>query len=227
MWKKLFSDIPFNDNKYWNICFTFGKLMEKFLVVLQLDAQPKEEKKILIRALGQRNIYKFFEKETKKLTEHIKKQSYQDIHSYSETMWLKHDYFFSPLTDKYGGAIYSVEDAMEDLDRFYVLAKLRLASEIKNRERIFSKKVPVQLLEESILASEQYVEENIAFLMYKNVLDLYVPEKAEMAFENGKELLKDKYALLSKHDQNEVMLNLRNYAIRQLNKGKTNFWREI
>ncbi|MEZ4935728.1 MAG: hypothetical protein R2788_26785 [Saprospiraceae bacterium] len=157
----------------------------------------------------------------------IEKRPHQDIHSYSESLWLKHDYFFNPQTDKYGGALYSVEDAMEDLDRFYLLAKLRFAAEIKNRERIFVKKVPVKLLDESIVESGKYIPENPAYLMYRNVLDLYDPEKAEAAFENGKKLLKNNFSYLSKHDQNEVMLNLRNYAIRELNKGHTAFWKEL
>ncbi len=52
-------------------------------------------------------------------------------------------------------------------------------------------------------------------------------EKAATAFQKGKKLLKNKFSFLSKHDQNEVMLNLRNYSIRQLNSGKKEFWNEI
>lgn len=227
VWAKLFPNKAFNDNGYWNLCFTFLRLIEKFMVAIQMEAQPDEEKKLFIQAVAKRNLHDVFEKETQKMVEKIEAQPWMDIHSYSDAMWLKHDYFFNALTDKYGGAIYSVEDAMEELDRFYLLAKLRFASEIKNRERIFSKKVPVHLLDESITESKRYETENPAYRMYKNVLDLYDPEKGEEAFKNGKALLGDEFEKLSRHDQNEVMLNLRNYAIRQLNKGKTEYWREI
>ena len=227
VWTKLFPGKPFNENSYWKLCFSFFKLLEKFLVALQLEAQPNEEKKMFIRALGQRHVYGLFVKESKTLLNEIEKQPYQDIHSYSDSLWLKHDYFFNSLTDKYGNAAYTVEDAMEDLDRFYLLAKLRFAAEIKNRERMFSKKVPIKLLEECLEASDEYAAENPTYLMYKNVLHLYMPEKAEAAYQKGKKLLEEQFFLMSKHDQNEVMLNLRNYAIRELNKGRKSFLEEV
>lgn len=226
-WKKIFPEKKFSEQGYWKLNFKLRCLIERFMAVEQMEGNETEFKKQLIKSHAQRHAHSLFENETKYLVDKINAQSTQDIHSYSESLWLKHDYFFNALTDKYGGAIYSVEDAMQELDRFYLLAKLRFAAEIKNRERIFSKKTPIDLLEESMAASKKHEVENPAFLMYKNVLDLYVPEKAEAAFINGKKLLESQFSLLSKHDQNEVMLNLRNYAIRQLNKGKAEYWQKI
>ena len=226
-WEKIYPDKPFSEQQYWWLTHKLRTLIEQFLIAEETLHNPQTAKQQLIHAYRQRNAHPLFEKETISLLGELEKQPFQDIHSYASSLWLKHDYFFNPLTDKYGGAHYSVEDAMEELDRFYILAKLRFAAEIKNRERIFFKKVPIKLLDECLMASDEYMEKNPAFLMYKNVLDLYEPEKAETAFHKGKKLLENKFSFLSMHDQNEVMLNLRNYAIRQLNKGKINFWREI
>ena len=226
-WEKIHPEKTFSEQQYWWLVFKLRTLIERFMIAEEMSNNQQAAKQQLTNAYSQRNAHRLFEKETKSLIEEIENQPHQDIHSYSKSLWLKHNYFFNPQTDKYGGATYSVEDAMDDLDRFYLLAKLRLASEIKNRERIFAKKVPIRLLVESIAESGHFVADNPAFLMYRNVLDLYDPEKAESAFQSGKELLGHQFSLLSKHDQNEVMLNLRNYAIRQLNKGRTEFWKEI
>ena len=227
IWKKLEPDKDFSAQKYWWLNFKLRTLVEKFMIVEEVMSNEGESKKHLIKSYGRRNVHGLFEKETKSFLAKISKMPFQNLHTYSSSLWLKYDYFFNPQTDKYGGALYSVEDVMDELDRFYLLAKLQFASEIKNRERIFSKKVPIDLLEESILTSRKYVPENPAFLMYRNVLDLYDPTKSDKAFRAGLDLLSKQFALVSKDDQNEIILNLQNYAIRQVNKGNKDYTPEL
>ncbi len=162
-WSKMYPDKPFSEQQYWWLAHKLRTLIEQFLITEETNNNQQTAKQQLIHAYRQRNAHSLFEKETKSLLHKIEKRPHQDIHSYSESLLLKHDYFFNPLTDKYGGALYSVEDAMEDLDRFYLLAKLRFAAEINNRERIFSKKVPIKLLNECLTASDEYIEENSRF----------------------------------------------------------------
>ncbi len=227
IWKKIFPGKPFSEKKYWATNFNLRSLIAKFMAVEKVQVDEQLFKKLLIKSYADRNAHSLFEKGTQNLIEQINNYPWQDIHTYSESLWLKHDYFYDPSTDKFGGAKYSIEDAMEELDRFYCLAKLRFATEIKNREKIFSKKNKIRFLEEVVKISEKYEEENPAFLMYKNVIELYDPKKAEAAYSTGKRLLENKFELLSRHDQNEILLNLRNYAIRQLNNGKKKIWKEV
>ena len=167
IWKKLHPGKAFSEQKYWWSNFKLRTLIEQFMTVEEMLGNKHECKKQLIKSHQRRNAQGLFEKETEGLLNELKEQPHQDIHFYLDSMWLKHDYFFSPQTDKYGGAMYSVEDVMDDLDRFYALAKLKFSCEIKNRERIFSKQVPLQLLEECISTSSQYITENPAYLIFR------------------------------------------------------------
>ncbi|MEO1263487.1 MAG: hypothetical protein AAFZ15_32045 [Bacteroidota bacterium] len=227
IWKKLKPGTAFSTQKYWWMNFKLGSMLEQFMVVEELLGNKQETKKQLIKSYGRRNVHKPFAKETKALLGSFSEQPFQDIQSYASSMWLKHDYFFSPLTDKYGGAEYSVEDIMDDLDRFYILAKMRFACEIKNRERIFKKHMPIELLEECVQKSSRFVPENPAYLIYRNVLDLFNSDRAQVAFQEVKIMLNRHHRDLSRQDQNEILLNLRNYAISQVNKGKFEFASEL
>ena len=227
LWEKLHPEATFEVQKYWKLNFKLCRLVERFMALEEMERDQFNYKKHLLNAYSRRHAKALFAKETKSLVVQIQSQAYQDIQSYDKAFWLKHDYFFNTVTDKYGQALYSVEDAMDDLDRFYTLAKLQFASEIKNREQIFAKKIPLKLLDECISTSHAFESKNPAYSMYRMVLLLYDKDKSEEAFYNGKELLAFHFASLSRHDQNEILLNLRNYAIRQVNKGNTLFWREL
>ena len=226
-WKKIQPEKPFSENAYWILNFKLRRLIERFMAIEKMEGNEMAFKKQLIKAYADRDAHRLFENDTKKLIKKIDSQPHRDIHAYSESLWLKHDYFFNPQTDKYKDVLFSVENTMEELDRFYFLAKLRFSTEMKNREKIFSKKYKIQLLDEIIVASKKYEKENPVFLLYKKILELYMPEKSEAAFKEGKKLLIKKIALIGRHDQNEILLNLRNYAIRQLNNGKKEYWMEV
>ena len=226
-WKKIYSGKQFSEQKYWTLNFKLRTLIERFLAIEEMEGNESEFKKQLIKSHGQRNAHALFEKETISLVEKLQSQPGQDTRSYAESLWLKHDYFFHSLTNKYGKAVYSVEQVMEELDRFYVLAKLHFAGELKNRERMFSQKSDIRLLEESVALSKQFKQENPAFILYHSIINLHEPEKAVDAFRSGLKALEEQSGALSRVVQSVVLLNLTNYAIRQWNKGIDTFRKDL
>ena len=72
-------------------------LVERFMAVEEMEGNEMSFKKQLIKSHSRRNAHALFEKETKALIEQLEKQPFQDIHTYSETLWLKHDFFFNPF----------------------------------------------------------------------------------------------------------------------------------
>lgn len=60
LWGKLFPDKPFNYGTMKNLIFELKKLTAKYITVHELESNKLEEEKILVRALGIRNIPRFF-----------------------------------------------------------------------------------------------------------------------------------------------------------------------
>jgi len=83
------------------------------------------------------------------------------------------------------------------------------------------------MVEESKKLGDHFSSENPIFLIYKNILGLYDPEKNEQAYQDGKKLLNQYFQKISKQDQIAILLNLRNYVIRKINIGLTNFYDDL
>ena len=227
VYSKIFPYKNFDANKMRKLMSAFTQCLQHYLVELELERENFQKRKWLVKALGHRNAFDLFEKETKILLGELENLPYRDIHVYEKSLWLKHDYYFHPLTDKHHEPKIGIEDVMDDLDRFFVLAKLQFGSEMKNRERIYSKKYPIRLLEESIEIGDVFNKENPVFLFYKNIFELYDPEKSKSAYENGKQLLTKHLKEISKDDQINILVSLRNYIIQKINSGLVSHFKDL
>lgn len=227
VWTKLFPDKAFNDNKYWNLCFQFGKLLEKFLAVVQLEAKPSEERKLLIQALGERNVYDLFQKETSHLLKNISSQPYRDADYFADKAKLEMDLFFHPMTPKLTLQDSTLTDLMDSIDNHFVLMKLRVGSEMKNRERTLSKKYEMKWMDAVMLeAMSGSLSENAPAKIYRSVNALYGLTEGHAAYFQLKGLLRQNIHKLRKEDQSLVSVQLINYAVRQINSGHGEFYKE-
>lgn len=227
VWKKLYPGKFFNDNIYWSLCFNFGKLIEKFLVAVQLEANPEEEKKLLIKALGQRNIYDLFEKETKGYLKKMESQPYRDVSFFEDKVHLGTDYFFHPMTPKLTSRNSGLTELMDSIDNHFVLMKLKLGSEMKNREHTLSKKYQMRwmdlVVQESIKGD---LLDNPLAAIYRSVNALYEGNEKHSAYFQIKGLFQNSIHKLRKHDQSLISVQLINYAVRQINSGNESFYKE-
>ncbi len=227
LYKKIFPKEKYQDTRMRNLISDLKILTEEYLIQLQLKRKTFDKEKTLAEAFGERNLFEYFEKKTKKLVAELEGQAQKGIRNYIEKMWLKQNYFYHPLTNKYKAVDFEIQDILEDLDHFFVLGKLQFGSELKMRERIFSKNFQIRFIQESLKESEGFSEENPVFELYKCVFELFDSEKSEEAFENGKRLLPKHFKSISKTDQIAILLNLRNYAIQQINKGLSSFYKDV
>ena len=61
---------------------------------------------------------------------------------------------------------------MDNMDRFFVLGKLQFGGEIKNRGRIFAKKINIRFNEITTEGVNEFKNENPVFILYKNISEL-------------------------------------------------------
>ena len=227
LYPHLYPDQPYRDTRMRNLISDLKLLTEEYLTQLELKEKKIERRKMLNQAYARRNLYAFFEKMTSQLLKELGELPFKDIHVYNEAMWLRHNYYFHPLTDKYHTLPFEIQRVMEDMDRSYVLGKLQFGSEIKNRERIFEKKYKLELLTESLKLADYFAAENKVFLLYKNILGLFHPKNNESAFYEAKKLLKENFEKIGKQDQMAVFFYFKNYIIRKIKSGHSIFNRDL
>ncbi len=224
----LYPGKPFNDGALRVLVREFSKITEDFLIFESLKNDEVARQKALTKWYGTHNLYAEFEKSTLALLAKMEQQPYRDVEYFNDAADLLASYFFHQHTEKYTLDDQVLTQLMESADRSYILLKLRLASEMKNRERILSKQYEMPLLNEALaIGAAGLLQDNVPFALYRLLLTLYEKEENPEAFQALKDLLSQQIGALRYFDQSMLLSQLVNYAIRQLNQGKAAFNREI
>lgn len=228
VWARLFPDKPFNENNYWKLCFSFYKLLEKYLSVLQLEAEANEEKKLFIRALGQRNVFDLFEKETIGYLKKLEELPFRNAEYHEERAKLNFDYFFHPLTTKLDLGDDTFNDLSTSFDRYFLLTKMRMHSERKLQERVFPNKKYNRTIDLDLKDwKEELLEGNVNAEIYSRTFDLFREEENEELYFSLKEMFQTHIGVLGKWDSKMVSNQLVNYAIKKVNANNAVFFREL
>ncbi|MDO8969185.1 MAG: hypothetical protein Q7U74_00765 [Saprospiraceae bacterium] len=224
----LYPGKPFNDGALRVLVREFSKITEDFLVFESLKNDEAARQKALTQWYGAHNLYAEFEKSTLALLAKMEQQPYRDVEYFNDAADLLASYFFHQHTEKYTLDDQVLTQLMESADRSYILLKLRLASEMKNRERILSKQYEMPLLNEALAIGEAgLLQDNVPFALYRLLLTMYETGENPEAFQSLKDLLFQQIGVLRPFDQSMLLTQLTNYAVRQLNKGNSGFNQEV
>lgn len=227
IWSKVFPDHSFQEVKFWRLSSDFHKLVKRYITALELEKRPQESQQLFIKAMNDRGNYSLFEKETKQYLENLEKQPFRDWEYHSRTYELNFDYYFHSLTQKHTLKDEALEQLMESVDLQFVLAKYRIGSEMKNRERMLAKQYPIRFLESIEAASKNgFGKENILLQHYRLLFEMYEPEKAANAFEGLKKMYSENVQNFRRFDQSLFLTQLINYTIGQIRKGIDRFYKE-
>jgi len=228
VYKVLYPGKPFNDGALRVLVREFSKVTEDFLAFESLKNDESARQKVVTKWYGEQNLYAEFEKSTQGLLAKMEQQPYRDVEYFGEAASLYASYFFHQSTEKYTLDDQVLTQLMESVDRAYILFKMRLASEMKNRERILSKQYKIPLLNEALaIGAAELLPENLPFRLYKRLLTLYETDENPEAFYALKDLLVREIGSLRPFDQSMLLTQLINYTVRQVNKGNTGFYKDL
>lgn len=226
LYKKLFPKEPFNDYKLRRTLSQFTKLLEQYLLQLELEKEHFTAKKLYVKALSRRNTYTQFVKEVDQLKHLLFQEDFRDEENYFEGIQLDYLYYNHPLTEKYTLSDTSLDRMYQELDLCYVLAKYKYGIGLKNRDRILRKQadMPMHPLV-AALVEERELKDNPLFSIYQLVWEL-LETSEEKAFYAVKAAFFPVMGALSRSDQRNIFLSGLNYTNRQINRGVPGFHRE-
>ncbi len=229
IYHKVFNQQQYDDYKLRRLFSEFTKVIEQFLIYLETqdDHSGRQKQRLLLRALGRRNVYPYFERSTLQVLEEVEQERFLDVEHFQSLIGLHYGIYFHPLTNRHSKKNNHLHRLTESLDNYYVLAKLRIGSELKNREKMLNIRYKNQL-EEVILGETgaEMTNNSSVYRMYKLVYDLFEEPASITAFAKLKQLFNENIASLRKPDQFFILHHLINFAARQINSGKTPFYKE-
>ena len=227
IWENVFPKEPYHEIKCRRLISDFTKLVKDYLAILELEKETNGKQKYYIKALGARNMYDIFEKETEKQLKALITSPFRDMEYQREIADLNYEYYFHPLTAKHTLQDDAIAALMDSFDRYFILGKLRIGSELKSRGRTLSKQYDLRFLKNIFEeGATGFMEDNLLFGLYQLLFQLYELEEHEAVFQKMKKQLSENVFNIRRTDQSLLLTQMINYTVRQINSGNAAFYKE-
>lgn len=224
IFKKIFPEEAYNDYKLrWH--FTeLTKVMEQLLLYIGQETDEFERQKRLAEIYRKRDLYPQFTKENTALLNQLKvtQTNFSNADFHLNKLQLLEAAYAHPSYNKYDIKDKMLEQALDSLDVYYILKKLRLTISLKSKERIQGKKYPHRFLDTLYHEIEQkFKEENKLLNLYQQAIKS-IEEGGTFEFDKYEQNLFSHISFLDKENQKLFLFNGLNYLIRKYNKDTEN-----
>lgn len=210
------------DSRLYNLLSGLSRQIERFLVMRTLlpDDDAAESSalynQLLVQALAQRQRGSFFRAEARRRIESATRSPLRETDEYVALQQMHYAAYFHPDTPRYGPGASDLDRAMQYLDHYYCLAKLRYAAEMKAREFILQDRFDVPLLDAVLHFSAAMPGLDLdhpLWSVYFRLTRLYQQGIDEPAFREMLALFNDRFSLFPRADQRELLRQLINQGI--------------
>ncbi len=224
VYKRCFGPNSLTDTKLQNLAYGLSKQIERFLVVrMLLDTAGKEHDlydQLLVKSLGLRNQGGYFRKAAQQLMVETQARRIPEIDHHLAQSQLHHQVYFNPDTPKYVEDPPHLQLAVEHLDLYYCLTKLRDAAEMKARERMLKVKYKLPLLDAVLIHTSDPAlqKKNPLLAIYHHLVNLYLEGIQEAGFRALRTDFTEKFLELPRSDQQLLLHHLINSGISLVNR---------
>ncbi len=222
-WKLNFPDSSYQDAKLRKLKSDLLKIVEKFLIQLELEKDSTQQSIYLAQSTAGGNFNRLNNTAKSNLKREIEKSPYRNADFYLKKYYANRAIYLLDDMELVRKSDASILDLNEDLDIFFLTEKLKLVFESLTRKSIIDKEIEVTFSEELI----QWINHSD----YKNIPSIAIPFHVIQAYKNDddnhyKELVKMLEAHIHEFPKKEAesfYTYAINYCIRQVNKNKAEF----
>ncbi len=218
LYKKLYPGKPHNDGVLRVLVREFSTVVEDFIMLERLRSDKHERKKMLVSEYGKRNLYEYFKKGTEELLAGFDDSYIKDMEYFKESIGLYQDYCFHPLTNNYDANDNSLENLMDSLDSYFVLAKYRFTQILRNKNTIFKKESKFRFFENIRNYEDELFIENKIIVLYELLNKLH-DTNDENYFQQLKQIFFPVISKIKRTDCRIIYYIGLNYCSRQINSG--------
>ena len=215
---KLFPGVAYEDVKLRNLMRKLTRALEDYLLWKALQDQPLEREIRLNTIYRKRNVYSLFRKSSAKVAKELQGSAERGSRYFLEQFNLIKQGYFHPNTEKNEESVMDLREGFRCLHHFYEIERLHMEVELRNLERIYSKKYEADFFDSS-------TEDYAAPVLLKKVVSLMRNQDSALFFEL-KDLFFQKNKELNEDDRNVIFLTLLNFAIGESSKKEEQFERE-
>lgn len=223
-------DTPYKAHQIRRLMSDMVRLLEHFLVYLEMEKQSILKSRLLADAFTQHNLLEQLQQTLKTAAAHQQKRKYRDEQFFLDQFELTTlEYSVQLADDQNRSAKSSMDKLMYNLDVFYIASKLKYACAVENSHGILGVNYKVHLVEkiQTFLKEQQQYHEVPIVEFYYTLLKLLQNGKTPTHFFHLKTLIREQGNVLPLAEQYNIYIALTNYANRKLKEGYGEYLREL
>lgn len=225
---KIFPKEKLDEQKLRYVMTDLTKLAEDYLAYLEFDKNEVYKKHLLLSAYDNRNLEKYFSSTLDEVNNLQKKSPYRDVNFYFNQHLLEDDSYLHSLAQAQRAINTSLQEAVDNLDLYYLSSRLRYNCAILSRQDLLQEKYNNLFLNEILTFLSKTNLENIPSVsIYHGITMLYIAFEDEEHYRKLKILL-DAYGNQFPPDElKDMFTHALTYCSRKINAGKINFLDEM
>ena len=220
IFSNLFPSEDFDVQRLRLLFHRLANLVESFIVAEHIKTDAFLNKKLLTRSLVRMNTYDLFQKKTRELLDELEASSFRDEHYFQNKEQVNLQFYAHPATNRQEKGTEYLTNAMESLDTYFVLSKVKLACAMGSRTQTLAEQSNIKYLD---IALEHKEWSNILISIYTKILQLQDAEQDMTVFQNVRTLYISNLEKIGPEDKRTILQLLLNFTTRLINKGESRF----
>lgn len=228
IWGKLYPGEPYDHKKMGYLMSFLLKLAERFLGQVHYEQDHSLVSFHSLSALHERNLEKHYRQVKKGLGKKLEKSPYRNASFFLQNYRMEELESRQFTKSRLRAFDPSLQDSVNYLDNYYLIAKLKLSCELINRQKILSADYDIRLVDELLAYLNSYPNELApAVALWRQILLILTDPEQALHFTRFQEQLEQHSGLFPQLELREILGYAQNYCIRQIKKGHDTFSAEL
>lgn len=233
IWQLIFESNKYEDVKFRKLCNDVLERFERFLINEELNESNLLQSNLLLNSLKNNNLEEIVEKHISKSTRQIEREIDQSSEFYLQKYLyerslqnLKTNYEKKADIKSYLSN-YNYTSLSGDLDSFYVIEKLRHATDILTWRKMYKTDIEIDLGYSKQLIEKYDLEKNPAVKVYSLMYQVLSAENNDASYFSLKKTSKIHIDIFPDEERREVLDVLFNFCVKKINKGNQTYYHEL
>lgn len=227
VYKKVFPGKKYDEKHLGYLQSDMLKMIEKYLIHSKIEEDQVYQHKTLAQNYNQLKLDKHFSQNLKKADEILEAEEIKDSNYYYQNYQLfeiANKHYERKQSRKFDD---NIQNAVYNLDQFYLINKLKASCEMINRQQIISGEYEIRFIENILNYIETHEDHEPAVLIYYRIYLMLNHIEDRAHFDELKSTLQTYQHLFPKTELRDMYGFAINYAIKKINQGNPEFLNDL
>lgn len=221
--KKLYPKQKFNAKKVNNVMYSFGELIDEYLILQELKRSKRVRNILYLEALQRKTLSHYFYKHIENWKNELLALPLKTPEVYFDLQHISKQQFFYINTDKRNLAETSFEEMLKYSDEYFAIEKLRNALYTNIRNKSLNKNISIKMLDIATDYLHKHPLDNPVVQVYKKMISLNVVPDFKTFLETKTLIFEHIDDLPTMNEKLDWAAFLVNYIVFQKSKGKIEY----